>query len=420
MTTQSPNAQEETTTPLKNTPKGPLDGVLVVDLSSVVVGPVCSLTLADHGAEVIKIESPEGDLMRKLGGGTRSPGMTGKFLNFNRNKRSICIDLKTPQGKEILNKILLKADVFLTNMRTHAVEKLGLDWPTLSKLNPKLIHCQVLAFGRGGPYFNRPAYDTVIQSSAGVAATFEKSSGEPRFVPLVMTDHITGLIAAQTIGFALYRRSKTGLGESLEVPMFESAAAFVLREHMGSATFEPAIGPIGDARVLDPNNRPVRTCDGYISISPNTDAQAFAFFDLIGKPELKADPRFCNVSVRTKNSEDYYSIRANSLKNKTTSEWIELFEKNDIPCMRYNSLEDLLVDPHLVETGFLGQMQHPSEGQIKTLGLTNQFSAGMRSSHTPAPHLGEHSVEVMREFGFEEVAIHKFIEDQVIFEHKIP
>ena len=394
--------------------KGPLDGIVVIDLSSVVVGPVCSLTLADHGAEVIKVESPDGDLMRQLGGGARNPGMTGKFMNFNRNKKSICIDLKNPSGQEVMYQLISKADVFITNMRLGALEKLGLDFATLQALNPRLIYCQMLAFGRGGTYFNRPAYDTVIQSSAGFAGTFEKSSGEPRFVPMVVTDHITGLVSAQAIGFALYRRTQQGVGELLEIPMFETAAAFVLREHMGSMSFEPPIGPIGDARVLDKNNRPAKTADGYISISPNTDAQAFAFFAAIGKPELKEDPRFCNVAVRTKNSEAYYELRSNSLQTKTSAQWIEIFEKCDIPCMRYNSLEDLLTDPHLLDVGFLEDIEHPSEGMIKQIGLTNQFSGGMRSEFLPAPRLGENTIEIMQQFGFSQTQIEQAIHNQAV------
>ena len=389
--------------------------MVIIDLSSVVVGPVCSLTLADHGAQVIKIEAPSGDLMRQLGGGGRNPGMTGKFINFNRNKKSVCIDLKSPTGKEVMLRLISQADIFITNIRPDALEKLGLDWVSLHESNPQLIYCQMLAFGRGGQYFNRPAYDTVIQSSAGVAATFEKSSGEPRFVPLVMTDHITGLVSAQAIGFALYRRTRVGQGELIEIPMFETAAAFVLREHMGNMTFEPAIGPIGDARVLDKNNRPVKTLDGYISISPNTDAQAFAFFEVIGRPELKHDPRFSNVASRTKNSEAYYLLRSNSLANKTSAEWIVIFEKNDIPCMRYNSLEDLMIDPHLQEVGFISEAEHPSEGMIKQLGLTNQFSGGVRTEFLPAPRLGENTLEIMQEFGFTTEEIETAVEQKAVF-----
>ena len=237
----------------------------------------------------------------------------------------------------------------------------------------------------------------------------------PRFVPLVMTDHITGLVSAQAIGFALYRRTRVGQGELIEIPMFETAAAFVLREHMGNMTFEPAIGPIGDARVLDKNNRPVKTLDGYISISPNTDAQAFAFFEVIGRPELKDDPRFSNVASRTKNSEAYYLLRSNSLANKTSAEWIIIFEKNDIPCMRYNSLEDLMIDPHLQEVGFISEAEHPSEGMIKQLGLTNQFSGGVRTEFLPAPRLGENTVEIMQEFGFTTEEIETAVEQKAVF-----
>lgn len=396
-------------------PVGPLDGVLVVDLSSVIVGPACSLALADHGAQVIKIEPPTGDLMRKLGGGAKHSGMTGKFMNFNRNKRSVCIDLKKPRGQEMLYAILAKADVFISNMRMDALAKLGLDWPILQALNPQLIYTQVLAFGKGGEYFNRPAYDTVIQSASGVAGTFEKSSGEPRFVPLVMTDHITGMIAAQAIGFALYRRTKTQCGELIEIPMFETMSAFVLREHLGNMTFEPAIGPIGDARILDKNNRPVKTKDGYLSISPNTNAQAYAFFDLIGRPELKEDPRFSSVEARTLHSIEYYTIRSQSLLGKTSAQWIELFEQHDIPCMRYNSLEDLVEDPHLRQVGFLKSTQHPSEGRILEMGLTNHFSAGMRQTLTPAPRLGEHTIEVMMEHGFSREDIDTALQEEVLF-----
>lgn len=395
---------------------GPLAGIRVVDLSTVVVGPACSLALADHGAEVIKIESPEGDLMRQLGGGARHPGMTGKFMNFNRNKRSVCIDLKTELGRGVMHRLLETADVFMSNMRPGALDKLGLDWASLRKLNPRLIHCLVLGFGRGGRYCERPAYDTVIQCASGVAGTFEPSSGAPRFVPMVMTDHITGLVTAQAIGFALYRRTRTGTGESIEVPMFETMAAFVLREHMGNMTFEPPIGPPGDARVLNADNRPVPTADGYIAISPNTDAQAFAFFDAIGRPELKTDPRFSSVARRTANSKDYYALRAGSLTGKTTAEWVDIFARVDVPSMRYNSLANLLDDPHLQDVGFLSQSEHPTEGTIRDIGLTNRFSGGTRSEHLPAPLLGENTFDVMRECGFDEAAIERAARANAVYD----
>ncbi|AZG11128.1 CoA transferase [Pigmentiphaga sp. H8] len=395
--------------------QGPLAGVRVVDLSTVVVGPACTLALADHGAEVIKIEAPDGDLMRQLGGGARHRGMTGKFMNFNRNKRSVCIDLKTDGGRAVLRRLLESADVFVTNMRTSALDKLGLDWESLRAVNPRLIHCLVLAFGRKGRYAGRPAYDTVIQSVSGVAGAFEASSGEPRFVPFVMTDHITGQIAAQAIGFALYRRTRTGVGESIEVPMFETMAAFVMREHMGNLTFDPPIGPVGDARILNADNRPVPTKDGYIAISPNTDAQAFAFFDAIGQPELKTDPRFRSVAARTANSLDYYALRASALKGRTSAEWLEILERADVPAMRYNTLESLLDDPHLEDAGFVQRVDHPSEGKIRQIGLPNAFSGGNRAQARPAPRLGEDTVAVLGECGFGQDEIDAALRDRLVY-----
>ena len=347
---------------------GPLEGVRVIDLTTVVVGPICTRTLADYGAEVIKVEAPGGDLLRTMAEGSRNVGMSGKFINFNRNKRSIGLDIKKPDGLAALLRLIERADVFVSNVRPEGLARAGLDHASLSKKNQRLIHCSILAFGRSGRYFNRPAYDPVIQSLSGVAGTIARATGEPRFVPMVMSDHTSGLIAAQAIGFALYRREKTGKGEAIDVPMLENMASFVASEHLGAATFDPPVGPTGDGRLLSPNYRPVPTKDGYVTVRPNTNAQAFAFFDAIGRPELKSDPRFNSAASRTKNAKDYFEVQATSLGGRTTDEWVELFDKLDVPAARYNTIDDLMTDPHLKDVGFFREEDHPSQAPQRLLG----------------------------------------------------
>lgn len=386
---------------------GPLDGIKVIDLTTVVVGPICTRTLADYGADVVKVEAPGGDLLRTMAQGSRNPGMSGKFINFNRNKRSVVLDLKKPGGLEALQRLIETADVFVSNVRPEALARAGLDAASLMARNPRLIHCSILAFGRGGRYYNRPAYDPIVQSLSGVAGTLERATGEPRFVPMVMSDHTTGLIAAQCIGFALYRREKSGKGEAIDVPMLENMASFVSSEHLGAATFDPPVGPTGDNRLLSPDYRPLPTKDGYITVGPNTNQQAFAFFDAIGRPELKTDPRFDSAASRTKNAAAYFVVRKEGLAQKTTAEWLEIFDRLDVPAARYNSIDDLLTDPHLQDVGFFQPEDHPSEGRIRRSRRANTFSGGERKRETHAPRLGEHGDEVLGEVGYDPAALQK-------------
>jgi crotonobetainyl-CoA:carnitine CoA-transferase CaiB-like acyl-CoA transferase len=395
---------------------GPLAGVKVVDLTTVVVGPICTRTLADQGAEVIKVEAPGGDILRYLAAGSRTPAMSGKFINFNRNKRSIGLDIKQPEGLAAMKALIAEADVFVTNVRPQGLERAGLDFASLSASNPRLIHCGIVAFGRGGSYYNRPAYDPIIQSLSGVAGTFERATGEPRFVPMVMTDHTTGLIAAQSVGFALYRREKTGVGESIEVPMFENMASFVMSEHLGAATFDPPEGPTGDLRLLSPDYRPLPTSDGHITVRPNNNKQAFAFFDAIGRPELKTDPRFTTALKRTENAPDYFTVQVEALVTRSTAEWLEIFAKADVPAGPYNTIDDLLDDPHLQEVGFWNFDEHPTEGRIRRTRVANTFSGGMREETLPAPQLGRNTREVLAEMGYDEARITAMLESGAAFE----
>ena len=390
---------------------GPLEGVRVIDLTSVVVGPICSRSLADQGADVVKVEAPGGDLLRVMAQGSRNAGMSGKFINFNRNKRSVCLDIKKPGGLAALKRLIAGADVFVSNVRPAALQRAGLDYQPLAAENPRLIYCAILAFGSGGRYCNRPAYDPIIQSLSGVAGTFERAIGEPRFVPMVMTDHVSGLIAAQCIGFALYRREKTGRGEHVEVPMLENMASFVSSEHLGAATFVPPTGESGDNRLLSPDYRPVPTKDGYATIRPNTNAQAFAFFDAIGRPELKQDPRFNSAASRTRNARDYFKVQSEGLRGKTTKEWLEIFGPLDVPAAAYNGIDDLFEDPHLKDVGFFETEEHPSEGTIRRTKVPNEFSGGMREDKMPAPRVGQHTREVLREAGYGNAEVEALISD---------
>jgi crotonobetainyl-CoA:carnitine CoA-transferase CaiB-like acyl-CoA transferase len=384
---------------------GPLEGIRVIDLTSVVVGPLATQIMADYGADVIKVEAPAGDIVRTLAGRGVTSNMSGKFLHLNRNKRSLVLDLKKPGACAALLRLIERADVLIWNMRPAAMTRLKLGYDDLRKLNPRLIYCGMFGFGQTGRYRDKPAYDSIIQGSAGVAALNHRAAGEPRYLPMVIADRTAGLIAVQMILMSLYQRERSGEGQSIEIPMFENMAKAVLEEHMYLKTFEPALGPTGDPRLLDPAARPLPTRDGYICISANTNDQAFAIFDAIGRPELKTDPRFDSIAARFRNTSEYFRIRAEGLKQKTTAEWLAIFERSDVPAMPYQTLDDLMQNPHLKDVGLLRLIEHPTEGKIWSMGLPNKLSGGARRDFLHAPKVGQQSVEILREMGYSDAEI---------------
>lgn len=392
---------------------GPLQGVRVLDLTAVVVGPLATQMLADYGADVIKVESPAGDIGRFLAGRGRTEGMSGKFLHLNRNKRSLVLDLKTEAGHAALMRLVERTDVMLWNVRPPSMARLRLGYDDVRAANPRIIYCGMFGFGQDGRYRDKPAYDSIIQGASGVAALHERATGTPRYVPFVMADRTVGLIVAQMILMALYHRERTGEGQSIEVPMFENMVTQIMTEHMYQRSFEAPDGtepgPAGDPRLLDPDARPLPTADGYICLSANTDAQAFAFFAAIGQPELKDDPRFSSVSARFKNVRDYFAIRTQALTRKTSAEWLEIFDRADVPAGPYHTLESLMDDPHLKETGFFEVVDHPTEGKIRTMKLANKAGGGARSDYGPAPKLGQHTREILREAGYTDAQIESLI-----------
>lgn len=380
---------------------GCLEGVKILDLTSVVVGPLATQILADHGADVIKVESPAGDIGRRLAGRGRSDDMSPKFLHLNRNKRSIVLDLKQSLGREALLKLIVQSDVLLWNVRPKSMARLGLDYETVKRIKPDIVYCGMFGFGQQGRYRDRPAYDSIIQGAAGVAALHQRVSGEPRYVPYVLADRTVGLIAVQLILMALLHRHRTGEGQSIEIPMFENMVTQVMTEHMYLATFDPPLGEFGDPRVLDPGNQPLPTRDGYICISANTDVQAFALFAAIGRPELKDDPRFNSVAARFRNVASYFDVRREKLIEKTSAEWLEIFDRLDVPAAPYHTLESLVDDPHLRDANFFERADHPTEGPIWQLAPANRMSAGMRRDHMPAPKPGQHTREVLAHAGMQ-------------------
>lgn len=384
---------------------GPLEGVRIVDLTSVVVGPLATQIMADHGADVIKVEAPTGDIIRNLAGKGRNANMSGKFLHLNRNKRSIALDLKQPAAHAALLKILATADVMIWNMRPPAMKRLKLTYEDVCKVNPKIITCGMYGFGQGGRYKDKPAYDSIIQGSGGMAALYHMATGEPRYLPMVIADRTVGLCAVQMILMALFHRERTGEGQSIELPMFENIVKATLEEHMYLNTFVPSLGKMGDPRLIDPQSRPLPTKDGYICISANTNDQAFAVFDAIGKPELKTDPRLSTVRARFENTALYFATRAEGLKQKTTAEWMEIFDRTDVPAMPFQTLEQIMDDPHLKDVGFFETIEHPTEGKIVNMKLPNKLSRGARKDFLPAPKIGQQTKEILREAGLDDAQI---------------
>jgi crotonobetainyl-CoA:carnitine CoA-transferase CaiB-like acyl-CoA transferase len=399
---------------------GPLEGVTIVDLTSVVVGPLATQILADHGADVIKVEAKSGDLIRNMNGKSVTPGMGAKFLHLNRNKRSIVLDLKNPDGHAALMKLIAKADVLVWNVRPLAMARLNLSYDDVRKVNPGIIYCGMFGFGQDGPYRDKPAYDTIIQGSGGMAALHHRATGEPRFVPMVVADKTVGLIAVQMIAMALYRKAKTGEGCSIEIPMFENLVKFVLEEHMYLKTFDPPLGETGDPRLLDPLGKPIPTKDSWICISANTNDQVFAFFSAIGRPELKDDPRFSTVQARFANVKDYFEVRIAALQDKTTAEWLTIFDAADVPAMPYHTLDSVFDDPHLQAVGFFEMKEHPTEGRTRNMRLPNQWSCGVRQGWRPAPKLGQQSVEILREAGLSEAEIQALLDTGATLDGRLP
>jgi crotonobetainyl-CoA:carnitine CoA-transferase CaiB-like acyl-CoA transferase len=388
---------------------GPLDGVRVLDLTTVVMGPYATQILADLGADVVKVEPPEGDIMR-FAWPFRSKGMGHIFLNANRNKRGIVLDLKKPEARDACLALAAKADVLVYNIRPQAMARLRLGYEDVKAVNPRIVYVGCFGYSQRGPYAAKAAYDDLIQGAAGLPwLAREAGSDAPRYTPVIIADRSVGLHTANAVSAALYAREKTGRGQRVDVPMFESLLQSVLGEHLGGYTYVPQVGEGGYRRMLTPYRRPYQTKDGYVCVLIYNDKHWKTFFQMIGRADMARDPRFASAEGRSQNYDAVYGLVADEMLKQTTAHWLAAFERADIPVQRMNSLEDILRDPHLEAIGYFTPVEHPSEGTLLSMKVPSEWSETEPGYRRHAPRLGEHTREVLREAGYDDAAIERLI-----------
>jgi crotonobetainyl-CoA:carnitine CoA-transferase CaiB-like acyl-CoA transferase len=377
---------------------GPLEGIRVIEAAIAVLGPMAAQVLGDMGAEVIKVETPEGDPMRQIGP-VRNPGMAAYFLNVNRNKKSVVLDLKRPAARAAILRLAATADVFLHNMRPGAAARLGIDYRAISGANPRIVYAWASGWRPDTPAAERAAFDDVIQGESGLAA-LNGSGGEPRYVPMVVGDKVSGHVLAGAVAMALYARERTGRGQEVHVPMMETMAAFNLVDHLWHGVFgEPEKG-LGYPRMLTPYRRPYATSDGHVCLLATTDRQWRNLFAAMDCPEMADDPRFATIGGRTANIDPLYTLVAERMRGRTTAEWRQRLDRFDVPSGVVNDLQGLVADPYLNATGFFRRVAHPTEGQLVTTAIPVSFSETPGSLRLPPPRLGEHNAEILGGLGY--------------------
>ena len=390
---------------------GPLHGIKVVDLTAAVLGPVATQVLGDMGADVVKVEPQAGDPMRKIGPG-RHPDMSAIYLAFNRNKRSVALDLKDRTAYQALLKLCEQADVFVHNMRPSAAARLGLDYASLREVNPLIIHASASGYRLDSKWRDRPAFDDVIQGESGFAGLIERANGEARYVPMPICDQVVGQILAGHIAMALFQRERSGQGQELHLPMLETMLSMTLGVHMDHGILAQPEKGLGYPRMFTPHRRPYRTKDGYICILAVYDEQWQRLLGAIGRPELAEDPRFKLLADRANNLGELLAQVGESLLEKTTAQWREILDAADVPNGSMNTLEDIWQDEYLRDTGFFVEYEHPSEGQLTTTAIPAVFSATPGGLHKPPPNLGEHTEQVLRAAGVDESTISTLVARQ--------
>jgi len=390
---------------------GPLKGLKIIELTSVVLGPWAAQILADMGADVIKVEAPFGDSNRQLGA-SRNPNMAALYLSNNRNKRSLVLDLKQSSARDALLAIVKDCDVFLHNNRPQVMTKLKLEYNDIKAVNENIIYCGTYGYSKDGPYGEKGALDDSIQAASGIAALNELVLGEPRYLPTVVADKTTAITVVYSILAALFHRERTGYGQEIEVPMFETMVSFVMAEHIWGEIFEPPLGKAGYTRLMSHHRKPYKTKDGYIAVLPYMNNHWKTFCEKAERQDLIKDDRFKDLSSRVENIDDTYSETGKILATKTTQEWLDIFADTKVPVIVVNSLDDLFTDPHLEAVGFWQDFDHPTEGKLKMPGFPVKFSETPATIRKHAPNFGEHSLEILAEAGIDEETIKQMIESK--------
>ena len=375
----------------------------MLDLTTVVMGPFATQILAELGADVIKVETHDGDNMRHAGP-MKNRDMGYMFLNLNRGKRSIVLNLKQSAARDALLRLTPTTDVLVYNVRPQAMARLGLSYDAVRAVNPKIIYVGAYGYSQRGPYAARAAYDDLIQGASGIPAlSLQQGADQPRYAPVNLADRLTGLHTVYAVTTALFHRERTREGQAVEVPMFESVAHFVLGDHTAGLTFQPARGEPGYARLLA--RRPYATADGYLCVLIYNDKQWRSFFEAIGRPQMMSDPRYATQSSRASNIAEIYAELSELMKTRNTTDWMALFEKADIPVARMNSIEQLVDDAHLAASGFFEEEDHPTEGRLRVMRTPTDWSQTQPGARVPPPRLGQHSAEVLREAGYSDAQI---------------
>ena len=391
-------------------PTGPLKGFRILDLTTVLFGPFGTQTLGDWGAEIIKVESLTGDTWRNSGQ-FRNRGMSGQFMVVNRNKRSIALDLKHPDGKEVLRRLIPTVDALVSNIRPAGLARLGFGYDVCKELNPKLIYAVATGFGQDGPWRARPAFDEIIQAASGFASAMG-TDDEPAFVPSLIGDKLCGMALTSAVTAALLHRERTGEGQMVEVPMLETLAAFNSIEMFGGMAFVPPIGPSGYKRMKA--RKPVKTKDGWLTMLPYSADNWCAFFEAVGHPECIEEFGVRDPVLRARNIDKVYDRMRDIAPSRTTAEWETLLLRLDVPHTSFTKLTEVHEQEHLKAVGMFPEIDHPTEGKLRQARPPARFSASPASIRRPAPTLGQHTREILQEAGFGPEDVERLLQQKAV------